>query len=121
MFHGNPLPNMQQAKRNRLPLARRARTAAQTKLHKLGITQRDIAAVTGVSAATVNRVLSLASAHRVAFGDVMRVRLAAERLLLEKGVTLTSYDLWFPYDCGLYTPQEAVIKRLAVAPRGAAA
>lgn len=121
MFHGNPSSDMQHAKRNRLPLARRARTAAQAKLRALGITQRDIAMVTGVSAATVNRVLSLASAHRVAFGDVMRVRIAAERLLLERGETLTSYDLWFPYDCGLYTPQEAVIKQLSAVPRGVAA
>ena len=80
----------------RTHLSRRPWTLAQQTLRRYGISQRDIADEAGLPVATVNRALSLRFYDRTAYGAVMRMRAAAERLLREV-VVLPIDQLWSDY------------------------
>lgn len=84
-------------KRNiRAPLSQRLNTRAKRLLRRYEIGNRDISELSGVALATANRALSLEFA-RVNYGDVVRVRRAAEQLLNSCGWASDGH-LWADYD-----------------------
>lgn len=78
----------------RQPKALRPWSEAQRLLDYHEITQRDIVETSEVPLATVNRALSLRSFRTVQFGNVVRVRMAVEELLLQADNSINIVELW---------------------------
>lgn len=85
----------------RLPISARSWTYAQRVLERAGISQRDIADLSGVPLPTVNRALSLRWCGRTRYDSVLRVRVTAERLLANAKILERAGPLWTEYDTPL--------------------